>query len=388
MSDSNRVEIGYILETTPGQTPATPELKELRFTSESLNNNIQNVTSSEIRSDRQVTDLVQVAAENAGDINGEMSYETFDDFFIAALMGTAYSTAISLSAASDIAADATGFTATTSDFTAIELTIGQWFRVEGFVDTTINTYYQALTIAALDLNTTPVPLATEAAGPSITFKGQTVKNGTDIDAFTIEKSFLDITQFHQFLGCQINTFSISLAAQEISTVTFGFLGRTATRDTSTIDNDSTYTAANTNPVMNGVSDVKAVYENGNLLSTTNCLQSITVDLNNNLRQINCVGKLGLSGIGTGKADVTGTFTAYFDDEIFYEDYLNSTETSLAFVIEDSDGNAYVFDLPRVKFESGVVVAGGQDQDVVAEIGFRALRDATFLYTYAINKVPV
>lgn len=78
-ASSNRTALSYIEEATFGTDPGTAK-KEIRYTGESLNFNISNTVSDEIRSDRQTTDLVQVSAEAAGDINIELSYGTFDDF--------------------------------------------------------------------------------------------------------------------------------------------------------------------------------------------------------------------------------------------------------------------------------------------------------------------
>ncbi len=47
MSDSNRSQLGFIEETTIGACPATA-LTALRFTDESLNFDIENISSNEI----------------------------------------------------------------------------------------------------------------------------------------------------------------------------------------------------------------------------------------------------------------------------------------------------------------------------------------------------
>lgn len=88
LATSNRTALRYVLESTFGTTPATPALSSVRYTSESINYNIKNIKSQEIRADRNTTDLIQTDADVSGDINVEMSYGSFDDFIEAALCGT------------------------------------------------------------------------------------------------------------------------------------------------------------------------------------------------------------------------------------------------------------------------------------------------------------
>jgi len=77
-ADTSRSQLFYLEETVWGITPAAA-LNAVRFTGESLNFSIENTQSNEIRSDRQITDLIQTDAEPGGDINFELSYGAFDD---------------------------------------------------------------------------------------------------------------------------------------------------------------------------------------------------------------------------------------------------------------------------------------------------------------------
>lgn len=88
MSDSNRVGLRFIQEDTWNSLPGTPTLAPIRFTGESLIPNVENITSEEIRSDRMVTDLIQVSRSNTGGFDFELSYGTFDSLMQGALFGT------------------------------------------------------------------------------------------------------------------------------------------------------------------------------------------------------------------------------------------------------------------------------------------------------------
>jgi hypothetical protein len=88
LQSTNRVAIAKVRETTFGVTPATPAFKAIRQTSSSLAVNPQTVISNEIRSDRQVPDLILTALQAGGDIGGEMSFASMDDDLEEALQGT------------------------------------------------------------------------------------------------------------------------------------------------------------------------------------------------------------------------------------------------------------------------------------------------------------
>lgn len=79
LATSNRTALRLVKETVFGTTPATPALKELRYTGESLNYNQTKIVSNEIRSDRNTADLITVSADASGDINFELSIGAFDD---------------------------------------------------------------------------------------------------------------------------------------------------------------------------------------------------------------------------------------------------------------------------------------------------------------------
>lgn len=86
-ASSNLTRLRVIPEVTFGTTPGSGSSKDLRFTGESLNFGITTETSQEIRSDRQIADLIQTGAETTGDIQFELSYGSYDEFIAAALGG-------------------------------------------------------------------------------------------------------------------------------------------------------------------------------------------------------------------------------------------------------------------------------------------------------------
>jgi hypothetical protein len=78
MTDTNRVSLYVLEEATWGTTPASGAFQELRYTGESLVYNVETASSSQIRSDRNVSDVVRTQASTSGDVQFELSYGSFD----------------------------------------------------------------------------------------------------------------------------------------------------------------------------------------------------------------------------------------------------------------------------------------------------------------------
>ena len=87
MSDSNLASIAIAAESTFGTAPTTG-FKTFRYTGESLNYNISNTQSAQIRADRNVNELVRTDASASGDLNFELSYGTLDDLLEGLLCST------------------------------------------------------------------------------------------------------------------------------------------------------------------------------------------------------------------------------------------------------------------------------------------------------------
>lgn len=382
MADSSRTQLYYIPESTWGTTPASA-MTELRYTSESLGYTINNATSNEVRSDRQITDLIQTGASAAGAVNLEYSYNAYDILMESALFST-WSTTVAVAGIDISAANSdNSYNATTTDFTAENMSVGQWIKVAGFTTAANNGYCQVVSITATKLVVSGLTLVDEAAGDSVTMAGSVLRNGTTETSFTLEKKFDDITQFISFTGMVAGQMNLTMSTGAILTGSFDFTGKSSAIAATTVGTGAP-NPATVNPVMNTVSDVGNLLEGGNPLTGT-FVQSLSIALANSPRGIGAVGTLGNADLGFGRCAVTGNVSVYFADAALYDKYLAGTATSLSFRVTDSAGNAYVFTLPNVKFSSGTIAAGGADQDVMADFAYQALRDTTTDATIQIDR---
>lgn len=77
LATTNRTATATVREVTPGVTPANPVFTNHRLVSTSLKPDITTVKSAEIRADRQITDLIQTGTKPGGDVDGELSFESW-----------------------------------------------------------------------------------------------------------------------------------------------------------------------------------------------------------------------------------------------------------------------------------------------------------------------
>lgn len=368
---SNRVALRYVTESVFGTIPNNPTFKEFRFTGESLNYNISNIVSDEIRADRQTADLVQVQSDASGDLNFEFSFGSYDDLLEAVLAG-AWTTPLSIDA-SDISADDTdnSFNRVSGSFVSDGVQVGQWIKVTGFNNQT-REYFRVLTVTANKI-TVEQPVVTEAAGPDVSIRGSMVRNGTTKRSFSFQKFIDGITtpQYINFRGCRIGQLQLNLQTGAILTGTFSVMALGASRSDNPLVGQ-TVTAAPSTDVMNAVGNVAEVLFDGAV--SNQFFNNLSVTVNNNLRAQDAIGSLDHIGIELSRLELTGSIELYFDNGDEYAKFLDASSFSFAFRVQDSAGNAYIVTLPRVKYETGEVVAGGLDQDVMFNAQIRAIRD--------------
>jgi len=205
LQSTNRVKLSKVREATFGVTPANPVFKAIRETSSSLNANPKTVITQEIRSDRQVTDLILVDMHAGGNVGGEVAFGVADDDFEEVLQGTWSNNPVITVATLDIEiSDLSATTATVAAggaaFIAGVLTLFSGFptpsnnklaRVSSSTATTI--VYPAATFTA---ETAPIPVG--AAIRTVGFEGAS----GDLTAVTsggnsLQSTALDFTTLPQ-----------------------------------------------------------------------------------------------------------------------------------------------------------------------------------------------
>ena len=392
-ADSSRVQLYMGEEQCWGADPTTvsprPVLTAVRFTGESLTHTQDSVTSDEIRSDGQVTDLVRTQVGAEGDINYELSYGTFDRFFEGALRADWSSevdvnngTGSPQTATVTIASPLNVLTVTGSPNPLKNIQVGAFIRVTGSATSpTNNGFYEVLANASGALTVSPAFAAPET-GTNLRIQSSHLRNGVTKKSYVIEKRFTDLSpqEILYFTGMRVGGASLSIVPGEIVTGSMSFLGKRGFASNTSVGISDV--AAPAGDVANAVDNVSDLLLDGSALAAD--LTQLTFEINNNTRNKPAVANLGNIDIGLGRFNVEGNITAYFKDRTLYDKYLAFTAHSWSFAITVGD-DAYVIEFPSIKFSNGVIVAEGNDQDIVANMDFTARRDPTKGYTMAINR---
>ena len=381
MANSNSVALRLAVESTYGTSPGGT-FEEVRFTSESLAKTTGTTTSAEIRSDRQITDVVRVSDGVDGAIEGELSYSGLatassaqDELMEAALMSAAWSAVQTNTGSWTISgSNITGTGVGTS------LAVGDWVRVKN--SATLIGYFFVTSQSANSITVTPTP--TGAAATEVE-RGAVITNGTTERSFTIERQHTDVAStFELYTGVKVNSMTLNVAAGSISRYTFALLGQDEVSAAATAA--SSTTAHTTNPIMNGVDNVYAVRENHASLGTI--VRSFSLSVANNHFARQAVGSLGPVSMGSGSCVVTGTLSVYFENNTLLDKFRNWTTTNLSFILQDSAGNAYCFHIPECKLTLGRATTPGLNQDITAELSFQGYRDTTYGHTVRVTRWDV
>ena len=484
MSDTNRVGI-RVAKSNADEFPVTlapNQLQALRITgTPSLGFTPNSIQSTEIRSDRQVSDLALVGAEAGGDVGFELSYGTFDSLIESALLGAWVDTpmqnvtavgagTVTVASADDfkaghlirlsgitgadrgqgvykvtvktglvltvtplagttalvaangatsakvvgIAATADGqfdiavasgnisVTAPAGTFVdamgdGVNLAVGQWVKLAGFNEKENAIYFRLTAVSGAALTgLAPTGAVTEATtGQGSVFFGDYVRNGTaalSAHTYVVERRYEDhnpVTR-EAFRGMVVNGLALSLQPQAIAVGTVTLFGESAKVETATANLYSVLPAdlaAPSGNVLNTSSNVGRLGRGANPADQgdKNFVLGADLTLSNNMRRRPAVGKFGSVGTGLGVLSISGTLNTYFDDRTLLRQLLDNQETSFDVSMRDSAGRTILFDLPRIKFSGGAPDVPGQNQDVVLNLPFQALRHLTLGYTGHVQR---
>jgi hypothetical protein len=290
-------------------------------------------------------------------------------------------------------------TSTILDFTTLGLLVGDWMKIGGTLAANQlptaenNDWVRISAIAAniLTFDVVPTGWAADASTTELVwlFFGDRLRNGTTKRSYSLEEQFQDHSpiNFQYFRGMHLDTFGIAIPSAAIMTASMNWLGFTAD-PTPTRFTGSTDVAAPQNAVLNTSSNVGRIGRgvDGPFTTLDGCVFDGAINFANNLRQQKCVGVLGAAGIGSGSMLVTGNTNCYFDSISYLLDVINNTERSLDMRVQDSNGKAILFDMPRLKYSTGGAPVPSQNSDIFINLEFQAiLESANDLYTVQIQR---
>ncbi len=391
-SSGSSQQVRYIAETVRGTTPAVGNSTNLRVVKPTFKAAIETAKSAEVTATRMSSGSTRVDMNVDGGFDFELSAKEFDPFLQAVIGGiyAHYGTA-GLGAVFAMQTTATSVKAavaptTTSAFTNIA--VGSWFKIvpPAAASAAVKAYFRnawfkcsartatEITVDASTPIAAPGLFAADQAGYAIS--QSTVSNSGTRQTFSFERDMTDVGSKLVYTGMEPNTMELSVEVGSIVTGSFGFIGMSHDVRDGASFLPGTPAQSQAFEVMNSVTDVGTIYENGvNLLANSSFIKSMSISLNNNARGQKAVGRLGNAGVGLGEFEITGTMQVYFESSAYYRKWLDGVRTSLTMGLVDAAGNGYLIELDKVKFKDGALTDAGNSDDVMLDLPFDAFYDA-------------
>ena len=204
--------------------------------------------------------------------------------------------------------------------------------------------------------------------------------GTTRRSFTVERHHQDIGKFLRSTGCQFNYMSLSVAPNSMVTGAFGVIGAGFATAASALTN-ATYSAETTTAPFDSFTG--SITEAGGAIATVTALE---LAIDNGMEALYVVGSADTLLPSIGKSSITGSVTAYFENTALIDKFINETTSSIIFTLTDAAGNDYIFELPKVKYNSGNPEVSGPGA-VTVTLDFIALFDSAAKQQMKVTRVP-
>ena len=375
MSSSNLVRLTFIEEAVLGETPIVGNFQTARFTSESLSGTPGTTESQQIRSDRMSSGQIVTSLEVGGEINFELAKEPSLDLLIGSAMMNNWSVVAPV--VDDLTIDAVAKTITRSvgDFNA-DLDVGDIFTTFAFTITENNTQFQVLEIVAPTIIRVSMPagVVTEIGAGNSFKRADRISIGTLKRSFSMEKAFLDLTnKAINYKGMLANSLSLNVAYGEIVNGSIGLMGTEYEAVNSPVDfltNSRVVTPSGTTNSLNGSIDMPFISSSavGILQDVGFCIQSLGLELSNNLSAQNCIGKVEAADYSIGTAAISIDLSAYLADDNWslLQKKLTQEEFAMGFMLKNSDG-WLGFYLPAIQVSFDDPSSGGANQEISLEM---------------------
>ncbi len=199
-----------------------------------------------------------------------------------------------------------------------------------------------------------------------TWKDDELSCGVEERSFTFERGFTDIDQYIRYRGCFLNKLSLSIKPNAMITGTFdiiGLSGETAEEPLS----------ASPEPSQTGSqydSYSGELKEGGETIAV---VTGIDLSLDNGIQPQFVVFRRDAPFVSWGRANVTGTITAFFESAALIHKFLNESATSLEFTLSREGEGSYTFILPRIRY-TGADNPMDADGPISISMPFQAILD--------------
>jgi hypothetical protein len=208
-------------------------------------------------------------------------------------------------------------------------------------------------------------------------------------------------RYETFRGLGINSFSLNVTLDQITTGEFGFVGTGSDGITEVPPNHSNPIAANDGKYSGTsagdgtpigeigtagtyYSDFSASYSTAEVMDSLNNVpsvivagveypvQSVQFQWENGMRPRGVVGQREPTGVGSGQFRGSGTVTCYYDDIAEYNKALEGTLSDLMVVCRDQQnefGNYFAFSFPAIRWGNPTRTGKTQDEQIIVNLPF-------------------
>ena len=204
-----------------------------------------------------------------------------------------------------------------------------------------------------------------------------LKVGTTEKAFSFEAAYQDIVRYHVMTGGVVNETSISIKPEGMVTVSFSLVGKDMSVGATPLD--ATPTAAGTTEPFNALTG--SISEGGSAIAT---VTGLDFTISNGIEGTKVVGSATSAEQIEGMCAVSGTVTAYFEDDDLLSKFIDETSSTISVTLSDPASNTMTFDFPNVLYTGGELdVSGGGP--IIISMPFTALYDASEATTIKITR---
>jgi len=383
-AQGSRASISYMTEVTFGVTPGAPVMIEQRNTGSTLNMSKETFTSAEIRSDRQIAYSRHGNKQVGGDINFELAYGNLDDILESIMFST---WAASAGTASGATSNATGYAIGSTSITLASAGTGTIVAGDVITFAGDTTPYVVVSGSAdvsaggtvvIESPGLTVALATSATSITVG-ASESLKAGVTQKSLVIERAFADVAQYLVYNGCVANALSLNITAGQVVTGSVGFVGSKMTASGTVLD--ASITAAPTGDPFTAFEGT--LFEAGTAIAI---ITGMTLSLDNGVEANFVVGSDETPQLSYGRSNLTGTVTAFFEDLVQLNKFINETESSLKMTLTDSANKVLQISIPRLKYNGGDIPVSGE-QSLQINMPFQALYNVADLSNLILIRTP-
>lgn len=347
-------------ETTAGTFAGASGAQELRRVSFDMNVNIASIASNEIRSDQQTAIHRGGAITGSGTLSGELSPAAYAMPMQSALRRD-FTAGDSYAATTIAAVAATGFTDSASQFLVENFKVGDIIDSAGFSGANVannGVRYVVTSVAAgtmnvVNLDGSAATIAADAAGESVTLsvvgkKTWFPRSSHTDDSYSVEEFHDDVNQSFVHMGVKFNGFAVTVDPNNMTTISFPAIGLGKHQESAS-EQFTSPTAVTTGDGTTGTSGALVV-GSGVVTNVT----GVNFTLDGGMTTVSVVGSRYSPGVFLGRGNVTGQYTALFENTTDRDAFLNETERALVLVQTTSpatNADFVQFCMPRTKLTS-------------------------------------